>query len=101
MKELPMNDHPVHILLVEDDIAHATLVERAFELQSDGVQLSVAHTLSEARVYLEQQTTSPDLVIADWRLPDGEGLELLAPIATQQMIPIVIMTSHGNERVAV
>ena len=96
-----MNDDAVHILLVEDEMAHAELIERAFELQGDRVRLSVARSLDEARAYLRQSLSLPDLVIADWRLPDGEGLELLGPVSELQAIPIVIMTSHGNERVAV
>ena len=43
----------------------------------------------------------PSLIIADWRLPDGESMELLPnhhdPLAT----PIILMTSYGNERIAV
>jgi DNA-binding response OmpR family regulator len=40
-------------------------------------------------------------VIADWLLPDGEGLDLLRSEPVRAMPPIVIMTSHGSERVAV
>jgi PAS domain S-box-containing protein len=92
-----MSDSPVHILLVEDEAAHAELVLRAFELRAGNFQLSVARSLADARAFLQRQPVAPALIIADWRLPDGEGLELLASVA----IPIVIMTSYGNERVAV
>ena len=40
-------------------------------------------------------------MIADWLLPDGEGLDLLRGQSPAAMPPIVIMTSHGSERVAV
>lgn len=92
-----MSDSAVHILLVEDEAAHAELVLRAFELYASNIQLGVARSLAEARSYLQRQPMAPALIIADWRLPDGEGLELLASVT----IPMVIMTSHGNERVAV
>ena len=46
-------------------------------------------------------TAPPDLVIADWLLPDGEGLDLLRGEPARAMPPMVIMTSHGSERVAV
>src|SRR5574340_464973 len=95
-------DEPVHILLVEDDAAHAEMVQRAFEMRGDPVRLDVAGTLGEARLYLDGESSLPDLIIADWRLPDGEGIEFLsAEHDLSTTIPVVIMTSHGNERVAV
>ena len=96
-----MNDDAVQILLIEDETAHAELVERAFELQGDRARLNIVRSLAEARAYLERQISPPDLIIADWRLPDGESLELLASASGSRAIPIIIMTSHGNERVAV
>ncbi len=95
-----MDDDAVHILLVEDEAAHAELIARAFELYDQKVQLSVSRSLAEARSFLKRHLP-PTLIIADWRLPDGEGLELLSIDSAPQTIPIVIMTSHGNERVAV
>jgi len=60
----------------------------------------VAETVGEARQALHG-THLPDLVIADWLLPDGEGLDLLRSEPVRAMPPVVIMTSHGSERVAV
>ena len=48
-----MNNDAVHILLVEDEAAHAELVGRAFEMHGKDVQLSVVRSLAEARAYLE------------------------------------------------
>lgn len=91
---------PIHILLVEDEAAHAELVQRAFEMRGDPVRLDMAGTLAEARAHLDD-AARPDLIIADWRLPDGEGIELLSAGSDPWATPVVIMTSHGNERVAV
>ncbi len=95
-----MTDEPTRILLVEDDPTHAELVRRAFEARGQQVQLQVAETLTEARRCLNAPPGLPQLVIADWRLPDGEGMELLID---DRLInaPVIIMTSQGNERVAV
>jgi PAS domain S-box-containing protein len=60
----------------------------------------VAETVEAARAALHG-VTPPDLVIADWLLPDGEGLDLLRGEPARAMPPVVIMTSHGSERVAV
>jgi PAS domain S-box-containing protein len=95
-----MIDRLFHILLVEDDPAHAELVRRAFAAASQQVQLHVAETLAEARRRLDEPRDLPQLVIADWRLPDGEGMELLTD-DRRPTIPVIIMTSQGSERVAV
>jgi PAS domain S-box-containing protein len=90
--------NPVHILLVEDDPAHAELIQRAFEDRGSETRLTIASTLEEARAHL--QNFRPTLIIADWRLPDGESSELLPEDHTTSP-PIIIMTSYGNERNAV
>lgn len=84
------------ILLVEDDPAHAELIQRSLEAQNDFV-VSVAESLSAARD--EVRRTPPDLVLSDYRLPDGEGVEIV-DIASGAF-PVVMMTSQGNERLAV
>jgi len=96
-----MTDELTRILLVEDEPAHAELVRRAFEARGDRVQLRIAESLAEARAYLVDPDAWPHLIISDWRLPDGEGLELLSSGGERLTIPVMIMTSHGNERVAV
>ncbi len=101
-----MGENLLTILLIEDEPAHAELVRRAFEdrsatLGDAEVRLTIAGTLAGARACLADEATRPRLIIADWRLPDGESLELLTGPGARSDIPIVIMTSHGNERVAV
>ena len=43
----------------------------------------------------------PDLVIVDFILPDGQGTEMLAASKEDRAYPIIVMTSHGDESVAV
>jgi len=93
-----MMDNSVHILLIEDDPAHAELIQRAFEDRGGESRLTIANTLEEARAHLKN--FKPTLIIADWRLPDGESSELL-PEDHNKSTPIIIMTSYGNERNAV
>lgn len=95
-----MMENTIHILLIEDDPAHAELIQRAFENRGDKSRLTTAHTLSEARDHLS--SFQPSLIIADWRLPDGDSSELLHDNEEDSpTIPIIIMTSYGSERNAV
>jgi PAS domain S-box-containing protein len=89
----------IHVLLVEDDAAHAELVRRSFEPRAGLMSLEVAGNLREAREHLAGST--PNLALIDLLLPDGKGLELLPPVGQEPEYPIVIMTSHGDEEVAV
>ena len=59
----------MRILLVEDEPAIQELW--ADTLRNLGYAVDLASTLSEAKVCLGAQVY--DLVIADWRLPDGDG----------------------------
>lgn len=94
-----MSKEKVHVLLVEDEEAHAELIRRAFEAQSNVINLTVASSLEEARSCLTEAL--PDLAIVDLFLPDGRGLELLNERDEESKYPVMIMTSHGNEEAAV
>ena len=94
-----MLDDSIHILLIEDDPAHAELIQRAFEDSGDGSRLTIANTLEEASIHLRNFKTT--LIIADWRLPDGDSTTLLKENNRTSSPPIIIMTSYGSERNAV
>ena len=94
-----MDKDTVHILLVEDEEAHAELVRRAFSSRAPSVHLTVTNSLEEARAL--QARHPADLIIADLLLPDGRGIELLPGEGIPPRFPVVIMTSHGDEQIAV
>ena len=94
-----MNRRNIDVLLVEDEEAHAELIRRAFEPRAELMSLTVVANLRDARRHLER--SSPDLALIDLVLPDGKGIELLPDEGVEAKYPIVIMTSHGDEEVAV
>jgi PAS domain S-box-containing protein len=89
----------VCVLLVEDDPGHARLITRAFQSYEKLFYVHVAGTLKDARRFLSE--TQPDLIIADINLPDGMGTELLEPDNGEPRFPLVVMTSFGDEQMAV
>ncbi|MEM7351443.1 MAG: ATP-binding protein [Acidobacteriota bacterium] len=94
-----MRQKTIEVLLVEDDQGHAELIRRAFEPRAELMRLQVAESLRAARHYLS--SAKPDLALIDLLLPDGKGIELLPEEGSEARYPIVIMTSHGDEEVAV
>jgi DNA-binding response OmpR family regulator len=93
-----MNDRAVQILLVEEKTAHAELVRRAFESAADHVALTIVSTLDAARDYLVDCT--PDLLICDLKLPDGNGIDLLSKEGDACRYSVLIMTSHDQYRIS-
>ncbi len=87
----------LQVLYVEDEPAHAKLVERAFRRWSEPIDLIIATTYTSACQQLARQT--PALVIADFLLPDGKGTDLVDIV--RGACPVMVLTSHGNEATAV
>ncbi len=94
-----MDDDPIHILIVDDEEAHSALIRHAYKKRGDNVKLTVVEDLRSAREFLE--TTTPAVVIADWLLPDGRGSDLLTKEPDTLPYPVVVITSHGDELMAV
>jgi PAS domain S-box-containing protein len=74
-------------------------------LQADPEQsyyIIEAETLEEGlELWRSQQ---PDIVLLDINLPDGDGLAFLEAIGTEQLmnkLPVIVLTGHGDERIAV
>jgi PAS domain S-box-containing protein len=90
---------PANIVLVEDNEAHAELILRAFEQDAPNDNIRHCKNLKEARIAIDDEY--PDLLIADLNLPDGKGLELVAQSKSDKSYPLILMTSYGDENVAV
>ena len=94
-----MNEKMINILLVEDEESHAVLICRSFESITERMSVAVAYNLNEARNCISKST--PDLIIADFLLPDGKGIELIPADKEESPYPVIILTSHGDEKIAV
>ena len=93
IREVP----PARVLLVEDDLSHVELIARAFVPLEHEYTLTAAQSLKQANAVISRR--APDLVLADYRLPDGQGQELIALAAGA--FPVVLMTAYGDEKLAV
>ncbi len=83
------------ILIIEDEVLFARAVGK--RLEQAGYACTLTTTLSEGVARAAQE--SPDLVLLDLRLPDGDGLERLAQLMRgrdEQPVPVVVMTAFGE-----
>ena len=81
------------VLLVEDDpqmrrFLRATLTARGFRLLE-------AETLAAAEIAATSQ--SPDLVLLDLGLPDGDGIDLARRLREWTQVPILVISARGCE----
>lgn len=94
-----MNDALLAILIVDDEPAHAEAIRRAFLPDAQSVVVELASTL---RAYFDAVARrTPDIALIDMNLPDGRAIDVLTSPPEQGGFPIVVMTSQGNEQIAV
>jgi two-component system response regulator HydG len=86
------------LLIIEDDITFSGMLEGFLSKKEFRVQ--VRHQGKEGVKLFKNQRF--DLVLLDYRLPDGNGIEFLQEIKTlARQTPVIIMTSFNDVRTAV
>lgn len=84
----------VRILVVDDEtpirrLLRTTLATQGYEVLEAG---NAAHALAAL-----QATPAPDLIVLDLGLPDREGLDLIVEIRRHSAVPILVLSSRGDE----
>ncbi len=93
-----MNAITRKILIVEDDISFGTMLQNWFSKYGFGVVL----TSRVEQAKKEILRTHFNLILTDLRLPDGDGIMLLAWIREQKKnITVIVMTSYAEIQSAV
>lgn len=86
------------ILIIEDKISLAEMLQRA--LQSEGFFAQISLTIQDG--IKELLLGDIDAIVSDLKLPDGEGTKIIKIVKERYPhIPIIIMTAHGSIEVAV
>jgi len=86
------------ILIVDDDSSVRFAIREFLQLHS--YQTQEAENCQQAhRIF---STSRPDVVIADYKLPDGTALDLLARVKEMDSeIPLLVLTGYGSIDLAV
>jgi DNA-binding NtrC family response regulator len=81
------------VFVVEDDPFYAKLIAKALELYED----MTVRVHGTAKSLLDHLHEGPRLITLDYRLPDGEGLDLLAKIRARRPETDVVVISEQNK----
>ena len=88
--------HMARVLLVDNDAGMLAALKGLFDTRGDEALLAADAAQPLA------QLDRVDLVISDYAMPGMDGLELLRTVRRRdEALPVVLLTAHGSERVAV
>lgn len=90
----------LRVLHVEDNALDAELVAQA--LRKGGFSISVAVVQTEAEFARELHSNSPDVVLADYNLPQWKGMEALEVLYREALdIPLILVSGALGDVTAV
>ena len=103
-----VNYEPSHILLVEDEEAHAELTRRAIRKAGNANRIDVLTDGEEAIDYIfnrgkyndKKKYPLPGLIMLDIKLPGIDGIEVLKQIKENpflKKIPVIMLTTSDRE----
>ncbi len=91
------------ILIVDDSVCDRSTYVRYLQSEVDYFyEIIEAETLEDGLELWRSQR--PDIVLLDFKLPDGDGLEFLEAFGgedTDQRLPVIMLTGQGDEPTAV
>ncbi len=90
-----MTNHPVRVLIIEDDLRISELHQRFTEKIEGFEVVGIANTLEHAREMIE--VLEPDLVLLDLFFPEGSGLDLLHEMRSGATPADVILITAARE----
>jgi len=96
-----MDDHPLRILLIEDNLADARMIHEMLKGLRDGVlELETADKLSMGIEILARG--GHDAVLLDLSLPDSQGFDTFLKLRDKAGgVPVVLLTGLDDEALAV
>jgi two-component system, sensor histidine kinase and response regulator len=91
---------PLQLLLVEDNTADAELILAT--LRTDGFQVTSDMAQTAEEFISRIRTTSYDLILADYNLPQWKGTEALDILCRENLdVPLIVVTGYLGEENAV
>ena len=92
-------DRDSRLLVVEDDDVDFQNLKQLLATEGNRLHLERARNRAEALRLVEVQAY--DLVLADYDLPDGKGIEIVSLLmGTGKFVPCILVTGKGGESLA-
>jgi EAL domain-containing protein (putative c-di-GMP-specific phosphodiesterase class I) len=94
---LALVERPIDVLIVDDHRLLADGIVRLLERESDISVVGVAGTCAEGMAAVGRRR--PSVVLLDYVLPDGDGLEMAARLRAEAPdVKVVLLTGSGRSR---
>jgi response regulator NasT len=84
----------LRIVVAEDERDMREFVQESLERLGHQV---VATCLTGKELIAAAQTTTPDLVVADIRMPEMDGIEAVRTLNRQRPLPVILITAHHDQ----
>jgi len=92
-----MTNNAVSVLVVDDELPIRRLLKRKLAVQN--YRIVEAETGKSGLELLRSE--KPDIMILDLGLPDIDGIEVISLVRAVSKVPIVVLSSRGDERTKV
>jgi DNA-binding NarL/FixJ family response regulator len=93
-------NRPIRVLIVDDHEVLAASLARVLDDEPDMVAVGLAQNLAQARARVATET--PDVLLLDRRLPDGDGVSAIPELrAIRPSMNVVVLTAADNDHVLV
>src|SRR6059058_3032369 len=88
---------PMKLLIIEDDVDQLELIrEQVEERFGRGTVVGV----NSRRDAMEQELSTFDLILTDYNLPDGSGMDVLADVQRRCTTPVIMVTGENVGHIA-
>lgn len=93
-------EHPIRVLIVDDHEVLAASLAHVLDQEPDITTVGTAQSLAQARTRVA--TASPDVLLLDRRLPDGDGVAAIGELRElRPSMNVVVLTGAGADDVLV
>ena len=83
------------VLILDADVPVAELMETLVSGLFSHARIQTFRNLADARASLDQ--ISPDLVVCEWDLPDGRGLDLVRAVRQRDRdVPVLMLSARAD-----
>jgi DNA-binding NtrC family response regulator len=83
----------IHVLIADDEVEFASTLATRLELRNFATTMTNSGTATLAAI----DQAEPDILVLDLKMPDLDGLEVLAQVKrSHPHIAVIILTGHGS-----